>query len=61
MFHTSNVIALDNLTKGEKATGRPECTEIVEPGGVVEIIESDGEYGCNPVFGVSKQGEYGTS
>ena len=49
--HTSNIIALENLFHGNR-DGRPESNEdSIEPGGLAEIWETDGEFDLKPVVG----------
>lgn len=60
VFHTSNVIQLENLCKGEDASGRPEANDSVLPGGVVVVTEKKGKLSSKPVLKDNGEGEYGS-
>ena len=60
VFHTSNVIQLENFCKGEGAEGRPESKDSVLPGGVVQVEEKKGKLTCKPVLKEDGEAQYGS-
>jgi probable phosphoglycerate mutase len=60
VFHTSNVIQLENLCKGKGADGRPEANDSVHPGGIVVVTEKKGKLSSKPVLKDNGEGEYGS-
>jgi broad specificity phosphatase PhoE len=50
--HTSNIVALTDLIHGT-SKGRPESGEVVEPGGICAIYETDDGYDIKPVLGAT--------
>jgi probable phosphoglycerate mutase len=59
--HTSNIICVQNLIKGDH-DGRPESGEFsVDPGGAVGVfVDSDGKYSTDVLFGKEKEAEFGS-
>lgn len=58
--HTSNIVSLNDLINEEKV-GRPESGEVVGPGGICEITETeDGYFKLEPVFGKETPAEFGS-
>jgi len=59
--HTSDCIQVDNWCRGEGADGKPEVGDIVEPGGILKITETNGKTKSEAVLGATKKAEYGAS
>jgi broad specificity phosphatase PhoE len=59
--HTSNIITVENLIRGNH-DGRPESGETsVEPGGIVGVyVDSDGKYSTELLFGVEEEAAFGS-
>jgi probable phosphoglycerate mutase len=59
--HTSNVITVENLIRGNH-DGRPESGETsVEPGGTVGVyVDSKGKYSTEVLFGVEEEAAFGS-
>ena len=59
--HTSNVITVENLIRGNH-DGRPESGETsVEPGGSVGVyVDSEGKYSTEVLFGIEKEPTFGS-
>lgn len=59
--HTSNIITVENLIRGNH-DGRPESGETsVEPGGVVGVfVDSEGKYTTDVLFGEEKEAVFGS-
>jgi len=57
--HSSNILTLGNLLD-EKATGRQEAEELVDPGGVMAIYETEEGYELKAVFGKEVNSEFGS-
>jgi len=50
VFHTSNVVQLENYCAGEGADGRPESKDSVMPGGIMEVSEKNGKLSTKVVL-----------
>jgi broad specificity phosphatase PhoE len=60
-FHSSNCIQFEKIAGGKDETGRPEDVELISPGGILAILDSDdGTYKAEPIFGATKQANYGS-
>ena len=59
--HTSNVITVENLIRGNH-DGRPESGETaVQPGGTVGVyVDSEGKYSTEILFGVEEDATFGS-
>ena len=59
--HTSNVITVENLIRGNH-DGRPESGETsVEPGGTVGVfVDEEGKYSTEVLFGVEEDATFGS-
>jgi probable phosphoglycerate mutase len=59
--HTSNIITVENLIRGNH-DGRPESGETsVEPGGAVGVyVDGDGKYTTDILFGEEKEAVFGS-
>ena len=59
--HTSNVITVENLIRGNH-DGRPESGETsVEPGGTVGVfVDKEGKYSTEVLFGVEEDATFGS-
>ena len=59
VFHTSNVIQLENYCKGEP-TARPESDETVLPGGIVQVTEVGGRLVSEAILKDGGKSHYGS-
>jgi broad specificity phosphatase PhoE len=57
--HSSNILTLGNLFD-EDATGRQETEELVGPGGVMVVYETEDGYELEAVFGKEVRNEFGS-
>ena len=59
--HTSNIITVENLIRGNH-DGRPETGEVsVEPGGALGVfVDSEGKYSTGTLFGEEKEATFGS-
>lgn len=60
VFHTSNVIQMENFVKDEGADARPESKDSVQPGGVIVVTEKKGKLSSRPVLKEDDESEYGS-
>jgi len=61
IFHTSNVVQLENYCNSEDPTGRPEGQDSVKPGGIIKVSEKNGKLYSKPVLKQNGPAEYGKS
>lgn len=57
---TSNIVSLNNIINGNDDL-KPEIGESVEPGGVVAVVETEKGFEMEPLWGITKEAEYGVS
>lgn len=60
VFHSSNCIQFQKQAEGKGELGRPEDVDVLSPGGIMAILEEDGKYKCEVIFGKPKVASYGS-
>lgn len=58
--HSSNCIQFSKQAEGKHELGRPEDVDLVSPGGVLAILDEDGVYKAEEIWGERKQANYGS-
>lgn len=61
VFHTSNVVQLENYCNDEDPNGRPEGQDSVKPGGIIKVTEKNGKLVSKPVLKENGPAKYGAS